>query len=396
MEDECKSRQQLLEELKALRSELQDTRQEQERRILEIRQYYDRFRRACLASNDNFGDWDLVSDTMWCGEGMRAVMGVPETFGNVLDWFVRILHPDDREGMTGRLKRFLESNLTWDENEIRVLTKQGVYTDIIFKLFLTRDENGKPRNMIGLAVDNIRRKKMEAELRKSEEKYRTIIESMEDGYYEIDLKGNYTFVNEALCNKSRRSREELLGMNYRTYTSPEQVPRAREMFKHMYETGKPITILDYDVIDKDGTVRTLDVTASPIYDSSGKPVGARGIGRDVTERKRMEEVRKKISERLNHSQKMEAIGTLAGGIAHDFNNILASIMGSAELIRLRSDRPELDTYLDRILKSCERAKYLVNQILTFGQQREADRRDQSQRSDGGYRQVAQGYVAGHH
>ena len=140
----------------------------------------------------------------------------------------------------------------------------------------------------------------------------------------------------------------------------------------MYRTGIPVTIMDYEIIRKDGGHRNLEVSASPIMDAAGKITGARGIARDVTDRRKMEQEKKRLTERLNNAQKMEAIGTLAGGIAHDFNNILASIMGFTELVKIQLKQEDLHDYLEQVLKACARAKDLVNQILTFGQKREKE------------------------
>ncbi len=113
----------------------------------------------------------------------------------------------------------------------------------------------------------------------------------------------------------------------------------------------------------DGDETVFDITASPVKDRHGKISGMIGIAQNVTEQYRLER-------QLRHTQKMEAIGTLAGGVAHDFNNILTPIMGYTEIIRLKmkqdgfGDQAVYD-YLEEILKAAKRAKSLVEQVLTF-------------------------------
>ncbi len=113
----------------------------------------------------------------------------------------------------------------------------------------------------------------------------------------------------------------------------------------------------------DGDELVFDITASPVKDRSGNVSGIIGIAQNVTEQYRLER-------QLRHTQKMEAIGTLAGGVAHDFNNVLTPIMGYTEIIRLKmkqdgfSDKAVFD-YLEEILKAAKRAKSLVEQVLTF-------------------------------
>ena len=116
----------------------------------------------------------------------------------------------------------------------------------------------------------------------------------------------------------------------------------------------------------DGSSLTLDVMLLPLRDSTGAIGGYLEIGRDITSELLFEK-------RLQQAQKMEAIGTLAGGIAHDFNNILSGIFGYAEL-SLMADKndPETETYMREIIRASERARALVNQILTFSRQNKVD------------------------
>ncbi len=113
----------------------------------------------------------------------------------------------------------------------------------------------------------------------------------------------------------------------------------------------------------DGDELIFDLTASPVKNHLGEVSGVIGIAQNMTEQYR-------LGKQLRHTQKMEAIGTLAGGVAHDFNNVLTPIMGYTEIIRLKlkqdgfSDRA-VYVYLEEILKAAKRATSLVEQVLTF-------------------------------
>lgn len=127
---------------------------------------------------------------------------------------------------------------------------------------------------------------MEASLRESEEKYKNILESIEEGYYEVDLAGNLTFFNESLCRIYGYLREELTGMGNRDYMSPETAQKIYEIFNRVYNTGKATKIFDWEFIKKDGTKADVEISVSLIRNPAGLPIGFRGIVRDISERNR--------------------------------------------------------------------------------------------------------------
>ena len=133
------------------------------------------------------------------------------------------------------------------------------------------------------------RKQAEAALKESEEKYRTILETIEDGYYEVDLAGNLTFFNDAMARINGYSRDEMEGMNHRQYTDPENAKVLFREFNRIYRTGNSSKGIYYEVITKNGEKRSVETSVSLIRDSSGKPCGFRGISRDITELKRAQE-----------------------------------------------------------------------------------------------------------
>ena len=133
------------------------------------------------------------------------------------------------------------------------------------------------------------RKRVEDTLRQSEERYRSILEDIQEGYFEVDFAGNFTFFNDSLCRFLGYSKEELMGMNNRQYTDKENSKKLFQAFNKVYNTGKPTEGFDWQIIRKDGTKRYVEASVSLQKDSSDKPIGFRGIARDITERKQAEE-----------------------------------------------------------------------------------------------------------
>jgi PAS domain S-box-containing protein len=141
-------------------------------------------------------------------------------------------------------------------------------------------------------------KQSEKNLREIEEKYRILLESIQEAYFEVDLQGNFTFFNDALSVILGYSEEELKKMNNRDYMPPETAREMYTLFREIYRTGKPIRKYGYEVIRKDGTQGFHELFASLMLDGDGKPIGFQGIAHDITERKRGENEREKLVKEL--------------------------------------------------------------------------------------------------
>ncbi|MBW1783785.1 MAG: PAS domain S-box protein [Deltaproteobacteria bacterium] len=218
----------------------------------------------------------------------------------------------------------------------------------------------------GVGYDITEEKKTFAALQESEEKYRNILESMQEGYYEVDLAGNFTFFNDAMCRIRGYTKDEMMGMNNREYMDAETAKKVYKAFSEAYRTQKSIKGYEWEIMKRDGTKGYVEVSVGLIKDLAGNPIGFRGIARDITERKQAEKERARLEAQLQQARKMEAIGTLAGGIAHDFNNILAIILGNAELAS--DDVPDWNPAsesLKEIHRASIRAKDMVRQLLAF-------------------------------
>ncbi len=202
------------------------------------------------------------------------------------------------------------------------------------------------------------RKRVQEALRSSEDRYRDLIENANDIIYTHDLNGNLLSVNKAAELAMGYQRPELLKMNIAQWVSPSQQESVRKEVRLQVQRLEQKASYPLEVITKDGRELTLDVSARLIY-REGIPIAVEGIARDVTDRILLEE-------RLQHSQKMEAVGRLAGGIAHDFNNLLTAITGYSELLLSRADAlGPLRRYLDEILRAGRSSESLTRQLLAF-------------------------------
>jgi diguanylate cyclase (GGDEF)-like protein/PAS domain S-box-containing protein len=143
--------------------------------------------------------------------------------------------------------------------------------------------------LIFVLQDVTEQKIMEEALLQSEEKYRSILENIQEAYFEVDLAGNLTFFNDSLCRLAGRPREELEYANYSQFSDKETSEDIFKAFNKIYKTGNPSEGIDWLIIRKDGTKRYIEATVSLKKNSSGDPIGFKGVIRDITERKRIEQ-----------------------------------------------------------------------------------------------------------
>ncbi len=173
-------------------------------------------------------------------------------------------------------------------------------SDYIMKGKLARLSLAVERELEKKALRDTQKQNEEA-LRQSEEKYRTILESIGDGYYESDLKGNLTFFNDALCRIWGYPREELLGMSNRNYMDKETSKRLYQASNKTYVTGVPEKLFECDIIGKDGSPKSILTSFALLKDAAGKAIGFRGVVRDISELKKLERERQESLDQLKKS-----------------------------------------------------------------------------------------------
>ena len=211
-----------------------------------------------------------------------------------------------------------------------------------------------------------KRRAADEALRKSEEKYRTILESIEEGYFETDLNGNLTFFSNPFCKILGYDRHQLIGTETRRYTTSETAEKMDRITEQLLETGRPEKVTSFDIIRPDGEKVMLELSFSLLKGQYEDPIGFKGVLRDVSIRIKAEEEKHRLEAQLQQAQKMESIGTLAGGIAHDFNNILMGIQGNASLMLLKidSDHPNYEK-IKNIEAYVQNGTVLTKQLLGF-------------------------------
>jgi PAS domain S-box-containing protein len=206
-------------------------------------------------------------------------------------------------------------------------------------------------------ADEARRSRAEEDARRSEEKYRRVVESTRDGIWQFDRHGKTELANRQMSEMLGLEAGSLIGRPLTDFVPTAALTETREALNRVGQIGSLTS--DLRLRHHDGSDVWTLTTMAALTDERGDFAGLTCIVTDVTGRKRLED-------QLLHSQKMDAIGRLAGGIAHEFNNLLTSIIGFTDLLTLRlSDDADAVSDLRKIRLASDRATNLIRRLLTF-------------------------------
>jgi PAS domain S-box-containing protein len=251
--------------------------------------------------------------------------------------------------------------------------KDGSHGFAESSISLLRNGKGEIIGFRSVGRDVTERKQAEEALRQSEEKYRTVLDEIGDAYFEVDLRGTFTFVNDQMTQHLLYSKEELLGMNYKTFTAEEEIKNVYAAYNQVYRTGEPSLSFGHKTIRKDGTRGFSDVSISPLKNAKGEIFGFRGISRDITARKRLEEEReallqeiRKINRKLEGANKeLQDFVYIA---SHDLREPLRKISSFGTLLqdslkgKLNEDEQENFEFM---IDGARRMQDMIDALLTY-------------------------------
>ena len=218
-------------------------------------------------------------------------------------------------------------------------------------------------NSIGAAL---KRKQVDDALHGSEQRYRLLIETAREGIVVVQGE-RFKFVNPIMLEQTGYTNEELLSLPFLEFIHPDDIELVKTNYRNRQKGDVAVPRYQIRFLKKDKHITWVEVSGVRT-EWEGHPATINFLT-DITERKQAEEDLRQIEARLRQSEKMEAIGTLAGGIAHDFNNVLGGIIGYTDMsLDLVEKDSVLEKNLRKVLTASDRAKQLVQQILTFSRQ----------------------------
>ena len=264
-----------------------------------------------------------------------------------------LYHPDDVDAIRHAARTLRHSTDAKMDMTYRLMGGDGEWRWLSDRVTVfERDADGAVTRLLGSAIDITEQKRVSAQLRFSDELYRTLIENYPGGAVLLfDRDANLLLAAGRGLRDAGLDQHELIGQ-----------PFGHRMDSHTAALVQRRCRAALDGVEQQFELKlgekTYDVRAVPVRDADGTIRFGMALTLDVTERRRLEAD-------VRQSQKMEAVGTLAGGIAHDFNNILASVIGYAELAMLDAESEELQSDLQQVLTAAARGRQMVQRILAF-------------------------------
>jgi two-component system cell cycle sensor histidine kinase/response regulator CckA len=268
----------------------------------------------------------------------------------------KVIHPDDTQPTRSSFRDLLASG-TSARIALRLRNKTGEWVDVEAILSAINDDAHAVSGILLSAREITERRRVEAALRESEERYRLITENSSDliSLIELDSDPRQIYASPSYLMVLGYDPTELVDTGQLELIHPDDRSNTTDQFLRIATNGTAQAT--YRVRHADGSWRWIEVQATAITQQGRSYAVA--VGRDITERKRLED-------QFLQAQKMESVGRLAGGLAHDFNNLLTAIMGNLELAldALPSDHIARDD-LGEIQKATDRAAGLTRQLLAF-------------------------------
>jgi PAS domain S-box-containing protein len=305
-----------------------------------------------------FHDLDGIFDFKECNIKVRedwAILDDKQTRAKLRDLIVE----RHRDLYQVYMARVLEKGK--DEGLVQVRTRDGQERVLEYKNSLVYDKKG-PIGVRGSARDITDRLRTEKALRRSEEKYRSILESIEEAYFEVDLIGILSFANDSMCRICGFPRNEIMGNSYRMLMDDDTARRVFSLFNTVFKTGNPDKGFDWELIQKNGEKRPIEGSISLMRDSKGQPVGFRGVLRDITHRKEAEELHKTM---IKAEAQNRAKSEFLAHMSHEIRTPLNGVIGMTEIALDTNLTAEQREIITTVYRESENLLGLINDILDF-------------------------------
>jgi PAS domain S-box-containing protein len=327
-----------------------------------------------------------IPDMAWIKDATSRFIAVNSAFGRAVGMVPESLIHQTCEVCFGKeeAKKFQEDDLKVMKGGRQQVIEEKIIDSQNNELWLETvkspilDHSGRAIGTVGISRNITKRKRAEETLRQAHDELERIVKKRT-----ADLeKANEQLRLEIEERKQKNefyldsNVKDILGYSdseipneldvWSDYVHPEDKQSVMETFQDHIDGKTPEFIFEHRMIHKDGSARWIMARGTALRDAQGNTIRVVGTDADITERKQVEEEKKKLEEQVQQAQRLEAIGTLAGGIAHDFNNLLMAIQGNTSLLlyNLDSSHPHFDA-LENIEKAIRSGAKLTKQLLGY-------------------------------
>jgi PAS domain S-box-containing protein len=275
--------------------------------------------------------------------------------------FLDLVHTEDREKLTVRYNNIMTGQKHPEDRRYRILGKRG---EIFWIRFRSRviEYCEKPA-LLSFLIDETQNKIYEDSLKKSEERYRELVENLAEGIVVVK-DGDICFINKTLRNKLGLTLANIVGTSFLNFIHKDDQALVLDRYQRRLKGEDLPEAYEIRLLKPDGEELICEMRPS-VISWGGKPATQTAI-LDITDRKKAEIEKEQLEKRLVRMEKMEALGLLAGGVAHDLNNVLSGIVSYPELLMI--DLPKDHRFqkpLELIYSSGLKASAIVNDLLTL-------------------------------
>ncbi len=272
------------------------------------------------------------------------------------------------------------------EVEFDIVGLRGTRRTLQSRAVPLRDASGRVAALLAISRDVTDIKRAQQAQRESEERFRNLIETTNDWVWEMNERWEFTYTSPQVRGLLGYEPEEILGRCAFDLMPPEEVVRLRERLAPEQASGRSVQLLEHRLRHKEGRLVLLESNSVRYFDPAGQFGGYRGISRDITERRRVEETLRRTQERerqreieLAHVARLSAMGALMAGIAHEVNQPLHAIKNYAEALRIGIDEQHSPQtakwreWAEQIAVQVERAGGIIKRLQAFSRSRELHR-----------------------
>ncbi len=369
---------------------------EEKERQAELRETAERYRLVARATRDAIWDWDLQTHQVLWNDAVRHAFGYAEDqVGPDADWWIEHIHPDDRERVAHSIHAVIDGEGQVWSDEYRFLTADGDHVHVLDRGYVIRDASGQATRMIGAMLDLTERRRAEALLRESSDRFRAAVGAVQGILWTNDAQGRMTGEQPGWSALTGQSQAEYEGYGWAGAVHPDDAGPTIEAWEAAVAERRMFAF-EHRVRRHDGQWRRYSIRAVPAFEPGGEIREWVGVHTDITEQRAAEaslrelnetleqRVEQAVAEReaaqdaLRQAQKMEAVGQLTGGIAHDFNNLLTVVVGNIDLalrsLQAAGGEPRAERALTSAQKGAERAAALTQRLLAFSRRQPLDPR----------------------